>query len=63
MSRGHILVVDDQPALADLAVVDLQESGYTALAAYSAGEGLAPPLSLTEPHTNRLTQGLIDLTG
>jgi two-component system response regulator HydG len=35
------LVVDDQPALADLVVVDLQDADYTAIAAYSAERALA----------------------
>ena len=41
MSRGHILVVDDQPAMADLVVADLQEADYTATAAYSVERALA----------------------
>jgi DNA-binding NtrC family response regulator len=41
VSRGHILVVDDQPALADLVVVDLQEADYTATAAHSVERALA----------------------
>jgi two-component system response regulator HydG len=41
MSRGHILVVDDQPALADLLIVDLADADYTATPAYSAEQALA----------------------
>ena len=49
MDKKKILVVEDEKAISDILVFNLQREGYDTLAAYDGAEGLRCALALKLP--------------